>query len=365
MAHTNSELKLCLPGEAIARQPLIRPLLLQLKSLVSAPPDIYQQLYLATFTAFAEFCQAMPFDVQQPEPYSLLQRQLELAITALKLRRGRMLPQNSESESIAEQEPLWTYVVFTACLFTGLARLQEDRRVALYVNANEKIGQWSVLAGNLYEQKTHYSVGTQPSRKLIDSSCYMAFLAGRIIPAYAMRWLASYPEVFISWWQAIALGVQVEKADGLILLIKQAAEKIDYPLSYEEVIETEKLADLSSSNNQALEDISSWLQQQCEENGCDPERDLLLRIPGGLFIASERIAHFLACNPKYGSQDCLLQNLEDYLLKENNSMIHRYRPDRFEKRLILEGIILKECALPPVVKKLPYQSSFVSEIPLS
>ncbi len=365
MTHTYSELMPCLPGEAISKEPLIRPLLSQLKSLVSAPPDIYQQLYLATFAAFAEFCQAMPFDIQQPEPYSLLQRQLELAITALKLRRGRMLPQNSESESIAEQEPLWTYAVFTACLFTGLARLQKDRTVALYVNANEKIGQWSVLTGNLYEQKTHYSVSTKPNRKLVDSSGYMAFLAGRIVPSCAIRWLTGYSEVFISWWQAITSDIQAEKVDGLTLLIKQAAEKINYPLNPEETMEAEKLIILSSSNKRILEDMTSWLQQQCEENGCDPERDLLLRIPDGLFIASKRIADFLMCYPNYGSQDDLLQNLKDHLLKENDSIIHRYRFAHFEKRLILEGIILNEVDLPPAVKILPYQSSFVSEIPLS
>ncbi len=230
------ELQPCLSGDNIARQPRIKPFLVELKSLVSAPPDIYQQLYFATFTAFAEFCQSMPFDLQQPEPYSLLQRQLELAITALKLRRGCMLPQNSESESIAKQEPVWTYAVFTACLLTGLDRLQADRAVGLYLNANEKIGEWSALAGNLYEPKTYYTVNPSTNCHLISSPCFFAFIAGRIIPSCAMRWLAVRPEVFQSWWQTITRDTLAEKPDGLLCLIQQAAEKINYRLTDEKTI---------------------------------------------------------------------------------------------------------------------------------
>ncbi len=362
MSHTHPELMPCLPGETIAQQPLIRPLLLQLKSLVSAPPDIYRELYLATFTAFAEFCQAMPFDMQQPQPYSLLQRQLELAITALKLRRGRMLPQNSESELIAEQEPLWTYAVFTACLFSGLNRLQKDRIVELYLNENEKIGQWSVLAGNLFEPKTFYTVSGWPTRTWLDHFSYLALLIGRIVPAQALRWLTTDYEVFFNWWEAITINLCEERKDGLSLLIKQAAEEIDYSFLGETF--KKKNEHTSPSANSALEDFIAWLKKQCEENGCDSERDLLLRIPEGFFIELHRVADFLRCHPQYGSPEHFVRILKGYLLKENDSTVHCYRSARFEERLLLHGVILPEDYLPPIVKSLPYQSSFVSEIPL-
>ncbi|HVV67732.1 MAG TPA: TraI domain-containing protein [Gammaproteobacteria bacterium] len=355
---TEPQLLPCLSGEAISRQPLIQPLLLQLKSLISAPPDVYQQLYLATFTAFAEFCQAMPFDVKQPEPYSLLKRQLELAVTALKLRRGYMLPQHSESESIAEQEPLWTYAVFTVCLLTGLARLQTDRAVNLYLNNNEKLGQWSVLAGTLYEPKTYYTITARPNHALIDSSHCMALLVGKLIPSYAMRWLASYPDVFDSWWQAITSGVQVERNDSLMGLIKKAIEEIEYPLH------SEKLKAIKKPAASTLEDFTVWLEQQYQDSDNDSENNSFLRVTPGLFIESKRIDDFLSCYPQYSSQEHLLENLHDYLLEKNHSVLHRYRPDRFENRLILEGIILQVMYLPDFLKSLPIQSNFVSEIPL-
>jgi hypothetical protein len=360
----DTELMPCLSGEALCRQPKIQPLLQELKALVSAPADVYQQLYRVTCNAFAEFCQAMPFTLQQPEPYGLLQRQFTLAITALKLRRGRMLPQHSESECIAEQEPLWTYAVFTAALFTGLTRLQQDRDIALYRSGSEKIGQGSVLAGSLFEPKTYYKVSKplEQNTQLIEPSHYIALLVGRIIPAYALRWLTHYPSVFSSWWQAITVGMHAEKKDGLLQLIAHAAEKIDYPLQ-EEKGNVEKNAS-TSSPLQALKDLTHWLQQLYQTQGCETQKEGLLRVPSGLFIDRKRLPDFLMAYPEHVFPEHLLKCLEDYLWKEKDSIWHRYRSSCFEKRLVLEGVILQAAYLPPLLQSLPMQSHFVLDIPL-
>lgn len=356
----------CLSGTIIWQQPALQPYLVQLKQLISAPPDIYQALYMETLLHFAEFCQAMPFDVHEPKPYSLLQRQMELALTALKLRRGKMLPQHSESEIIAEQEPIWTYAIFTACLLTGLSRLHQDRQVELFLNQQEKIGEWSALTGNLFEPQTHYKIKSSHNLPLVRPAICNALLVGRIIPTVALRWLTNQPAIFTSWWQAITHESDSPR-DGLSTLIEEAAVKINYPLINESNTESSTALNQenqSSLNNQALADLTTWVQQYYETKGCDAERDLLLHIPAGLFIEVKRMADFLNLYSKYGSQKDLLKYLDEYLLKENNSPWHRFRLARFEKRLILEGIILPEGFLPPAIKLLPLQSSFVPDIPL-
>ena len=134
----------------------------ELKSLISAPVHVYSALYETTLFRLMEFCQAMPQDMNQPKPYSLLMTALENAVAALKIRRGKMLPRHSNSETIAEQEPLWTYAVFTASLWAQLPNLQTDRTVELYKNEQEKIGRWHPLAGNLYEPNTFYKILPEP-----------------------------------------------------------------------------------------------------------------------------------------------------------------------------------------------------------
>lgn len=356
----------CLSGTVIWQQPTLQPYLVQLKQLISAPPDTYQELYMETLLRFAEFCQAMPFDIHEPKPYSLLQRQMELTLTALKLRRGRMLPQHSESEIIAEQEPIWTYAIFTACLLTGLSRLHQDRHVELFLNQQEKIGEWSVLTGNLFEPQTLYKLNDTYNLPLVKPAICNALLVGRIIPTVALRWLTNQPTIFTSWWQAITHENNGQK-DGLSTLIAEAAIKISYPINNEKT-DTTSTPNSDQENQfslsiQALEDITTWVQQYADKE-CDAERDLLLRIPSGLFIEAKCIADFLKLYPKYDSQKNLLACLNDYLLKENNSPWHRFRSTRFEKRLILDGIILREAFLPPSIKLLPMQSSFVPDIPL-
>ena len=103
----------------------------ELKSLISAPAPVYAALYETTLFRLMEFCQAMPQNINQPTPYSLLTTTLETAVAALKVRRGVMLPRHSNSETIAEQEPLWTYAVFTASLWVQLPDLQADRTIEL------------------------------------------------------------------------------------------------------------------------------------------------------------------------------------------------------------------------------------------
>src|SRR5205807_10243795 len=91
--------------------------LLELKTLVSCPQDIYQRIYLSATYRLAEFCQAMPVsEAESSKPYSLIERQLRLVLAVLKLRRGNLLPKNAGTETIAAEEAQWTYALFTAAL---------------------------------------------------------------------------------------------------------------------------------------------------------------------------------------------------------------------------------------------------------
>ncbi len=369
-----NELLPCLSGEEIARLPVLQPYLIQLKQLISAPLDIYQELYLATLNRFMAFCQAMSFD-NQSKPYSLLQLQLDLAITALKLRRGKMLPLQSESETIAEQEPLWTYALFTACLFTQINHLQHDRTITLFKNGGNKLGLWHPLTGNLYEPATFYSFDNKSHPVIVSEWVFRAALIGRIVPSIALRWLTGCPTAFQVWWTTL---VENPTAPTVLTeIIREAAEKINYPLDTDPpddanpIIQkhqsphatTDELEE-KTNPSQLLNILNEWIDHQCSATDFNVENTLLLRVPAGLFIGIKRIAEFLQLYPQYAPQNNLLQLIDKYLVKENSSAIHRYRSARFEKRLVIEGIILDITYLPPQVKSLPLQSSFATDIPL-
>lgn len=81
----------------------------QIKTLVSCPPKIYSQLYLSTLSNFIIWC-----------PVELIRARLKLTIAALKIRRGILLPKNAGAETIAAEEPQWTFAIFSSCLLKGL-----------------------------------------------------------------------------------------------------------------------------------------------------------------------------------------------------------------------------------------------------
>lgn len=199
----------CLAGAVIAKQPELQPYVAGLRQLVSVPPDVYAELYLRTLYGFLELCQKLPDGHTPSQPsnewvaYGLATHQLEVVIAALKLRRGSMLPLHSDSETIAEQEPLWTYALFSAGLLWQLARMQNQYCVELYKNSNERLGVWHPIAGNLAEANTHYKILMQAPNFVIGATSFQHLLVGRLIPTRGLRWLASCPAIFGLWWEVV------------------------------------------------------------------------------------------------------------------------------------------------------------------
>ncbi|HVY53029.1 MAG TPA: TraI domain-containing protein [Gammaproteobacteria bacterium] len=357
----------CQSGEIIARQPILQTHLTQLKSLISAPRDIYQELYLATLYRFMEFCQAMPFAVEQPTPFSLLIRQLELAITALQLRRGRMLPTHSESETIAEQEPLWTYALFSSCLFKEILRLQHDRTVTMYRNTSEQLGLWSVAAGNLFEPATYYKITAPAANPMItDSNICLGILIGKIIPSVGLRWLASHPNVYGSWQNAIQENATTFQ-NILLDLIAQAASAITYPLGSQQVtppIATQIDSFLKTSEHipkeNILECFINWLTEKIMTDEGKSSSVYLLRLPEGLFVGNDWLQAFCNSHQRYAPVTALLAQLADMgAIKSVNTV--KYCSIHFERRDILEGVVIAEAYLNETLKSLPIREDFVPD----
>ena len=220
-----ANLQPCLSGEALMKQKTVQRDTALLKQLISAPADIYQQLYLKTLHAVLELCQAIPQDITQSKPYSFMQNQLDLTITALKLRRGKLLPTNANSETIAEQEPLWTYALFSACLLYKLDRIQAVGYIELYKNPSEKLGLWHPVAGSLAEPTTYYSITAEKNTLILDKKAFQSILIGKLIPTVALRWLAQYPTVFQDWQAVIVEHAQPN--NPLQILIQHALDAIN------------------------------------------------------------------------------------------------------------------------------------------
>lgn len=194
----------CLSAQAIQQVPEIRPYINALPQLISAPREVYAQIYHSVLNCVMELCQALPWNFEQPKPYGLLAHQFQIALNALKLRRGKMLPLNADSETSAEQEPLWTYAVFTLGLFHQLDVYFQRITVDLYQSETAYLGRWNRITGTLFEPVTFYSIASiTSSHNPPDTKCPWAMMLGRLMPALGLRWLSSEPSVFSCWWDCL------------------------------------------------------------------------------------------------------------------------------------------------------------------
>ncbi len=350
------ELNACLTGAQIFSLPAINAYAIKLRKLVSAPEDIYKELYIPTLHNFMALCQAMPSDIQNPIAYSLLTQRLSLAIAALKLRRGCMLPKNSNSETIAEQEPLWTYALFTTSLLIKIHHIQSDRTIELYQDKNKTLGVWHAVVGSLYEADTSYKIIPQEQPLKISNEILQAMLLEKIIPQIGMRWLSSCQDVFSLWLEAV---IETNtKNNVLIELIQEAAQKIDFPL-IEKTMRPLELSELAPEPS-LLSLLMEWIQQSDGEH----RPPYFLRFAEGLFVTPTALTTFITQRAIKLSLAALMKEIESALLKKEENHIFQYCSVRFEDRQILEGVIIHQEHLTDTLKSYPIKTDFIPNISL-
>jgi hypothetical protein len=198
------EIMLSLSGRELLRKPEIFQTKKNIKNLVSCPIRIYKKLYSKTLRNVAEFCQAMAYSENEfNTTYGFLIRQLSLAETALKLRRGVLLPKNAGAESIAAEEAQWTYAVFAASLVRNLYQLQTNREVSRYLLQGNYINRWSPMTESLYKKTFYYSMEFTPNNSAVSNDIFMAAISEHVFPILAVNWLCTNKDLFKQWWDCV------------------------------------------------------------------------------------------------------------------------------------------------------------------
>lgn len=324
-----------------------------IKSLVSCPADIYQELYLETLYRFAELCQAMPVNQDDQETHGLLRRQLMLAVATLKLRRGMLFPKSAGAEQISLEEPQWTYALFLAALLKDIHHLAVDRQVSLYYKNTETAGHWHILSGSLYTKNLFYHVTLKTVAQPIKTDIVMATLIGRIVPASALRWIANNNNLFTLWWPVLlqASGKQNE----LLMVIQLAENKLDLP-QFMTSLDASPALNKETTTHLFL----TWLLEVYQNHP-----DGIFRFQDGLFVNDVMLDFFLLENTELSKQT-LLQTLNDQhmLITVDSNYMRTLVPKNFEDRRRLHGIVLNETMLHRTLRALPPSPDYINQFPL-
>ena len=349
---------LCMIGRNIFKEKNLNQYLDSIKSLVSCPNAIYEQLYLATLHCLAEFCQAMAFSKESyNKKFGLLERQLQLAETALKIRRGILLPKGATIERISVEEAQWTYALFAGSLFKDLNQIESDREVILYDSNNERIGTWLPLSGSLYEPDTYYDYSFMQKKALPKGDIFGGVLIGRIIPPTAIRWLAENENIFTAWWEVMLN--QSREENSIETIIYLAAQKIGINLNKDntnrnniDANQEEKNRDAASIEN-LVQAFINWVVLRIDLFSAN-----IFRIKKGIFIEKLIIDQF--CIDNEISHNKLITDL----MKNNLTILNEIIlvPKKMEDQRKLYGWILNINSLPEQFNKLPLENYFQEDI---
>jgi len=318
-----SELIPCLCGEDLLRSEEIKHYPILIKSLISCPIEIYNDLYLTTLHKLAEYCQAMVFSSTEfNQSFGYLERQLKLTTKILQLRRGRLFPKNAGAEQISSEEAAWTYALFSAGLFDDLFYLLTNREVKMVDGKDQTISIWDPLLGPLYKRAKFYEVrliDRQP--KQID--ILMAALVEHIIPSSAVKWLRKNSYLFQQWWEVI---LQTDSFNNEIKQIIQLSKEHYRP----------------QSERSNVSVFLTWIGSHVAHFPDD-----VFRVKEGLFVKQDAMEKFLLEHQSF-SKALLLTELqkENLLIVANDDIYHLYAPKNYVNRNVIKGILLNIDLLP-------------------
>lgn len=363
-------------GEYIADLHDVDPYVYKITQLVSVPQDVYKRLYQDVLHKVMEYCQAMPDDMQKLQEYSLIKRNLELTVAVLRIRRAKMFPIGSDSETIAAQDASWTFALFLAGLLMGLHRVQIDRVVEFYRSKTEQIPYEDVLSGTIYP--TYYKLSdATPSQISYDIPQLQKALLDHILPPMGKFWLGRNADLNALLMDAVTY--RYKQDNPLITIIAKAASFTHFPFHEIELInmayQQQKGSELPQvkttqrspefEHGDLIQTLNDWLSGQVKKQA-DAKRSSpqILRLKNGLFITFAVLEAFIHHHSLPYAHKAFIEKFNEYFVKENERVNFQYRAKRLEERQILEGCIIKKAHLNATLKAIPIQTHFIPNIAL-
>jgi hypothetical protein len=369
-----------LPGHEVVQQGGAK-LVQEIRNLISAPFKIYQETYEKTLWHLAEICQSMPYD-ENGSPYSLLQRQLNICIASLKLKHGKLLPENAEPENMAKEEAQYSYAIFMAALLYGLDKIQHDRKILFYNSRKENCGQWSPLTVETTQHRlvstgSWFDVQWTPciTSEILPCSAFNGIIAMNIIPPKIMQWMSENCKLVPLWWNAMTGNPSGKENNPISDIIQQAVVFIDnkdkpsqqstqnigdFNQKKEAKEEKIEISEDKKNPENLLKALLDFIETKQNQNQ-NQDKDQIIRISIGLLVSKNILQEF-AASIHEKSVDTLLEQINLYLKGKNHHYYFKYRHKNFESRKFLEGVVIDKKYLNDRCKQLSISDEYQPNI---
>ncbi|THB67712.1 MAG: hypothetical protein D6B27_04040 [Gammaproteobacteria bacterium] len=190
----------------------------RIKRLTGIGADHFDSLYMPVINAFIVRAQLVPASISHHHSGlgGLIVHTLEVIERALRVRKNYDLPQNSDPETIAAQQHVWTYGVFIGAILHDAAKLITNYSLVLNNGA-----AWNALGTDISKTgAASYKITFLKSDYSLHSKMAALFFA--IIPERGRQWLSSYNKLLAQLsaylqhdpYESGVIGEIVTEADG-------------------------------------------------------------------------------------------------------------------------------------------------------
>ena len=174
----------------------------EIQELCGFPPEHFSGLVMPMLRSVAEWCQAFPASESHhhARPFGLLDHTLEVAILALRLRRGILLPEGAAAETLAEFQDRWTYAVLASALIHDLAKPAIDQTVTLYERGRPIGETWNPWAGPVTQAKADaYQANYRKERRHRLHDRAKPMFSPWWVPPRSVQWMAADMNLLAEW----------------------------------------------------------------------------------------------------------------------------------------------------------------------
>lgn len=174
----------------------------EIQELCGFPAEHFSALVMPLLRSVAEWCQAFPASEahHHARPFGLLDHTLEVAILALRLRRGILLPEGATAETLAEYQDRWTYGVLAAALIHDLGKPAIDQTVTLYVRGRPTGETWNPWAGPVTQTKADaYLANYRKERRHRLHDRAKPMFSPWWVPPRSVQWMAADMNLLAEW----------------------------------------------------------------------------------------------------------------------------------------------------------------------
>lgn len=162
----------------------------KISELARIPKEHFNSLYVPLVNNYIEFVQLLP-NKYGDELGSLMQVGLRHGYMALKLLR--------DTKEKKQDEPLYTYAVFSMCLLADVANVLATQKVMMSNEKGHYIHEWCPFNGLMKHQGEHYKVRPYRGHRQAFIQAANPMLAKSLMPEIGVAWLAQDSVMFDMW----------------------------------------------------------------------------------------------------------------------------------------------------------------------